>query len=183
MLASSLNGVQGTDMGKAYIGIGSNIDREKNIRTAVNKLSRLGASISISPVYESPAYGFEGENFYNLVVGLDTADSPQELARKLQQVEDEQGRVRNVPRFSSRTLDLDLLLYDNMVVHNEQLDLPREDVEAYAFVLFPLADIAADAIHPEKGIKISAIKENFDTSGLDIWKVNVDMTMGADLSA
>ncbi len=174
-MVSSLNGEPGPRMGTVYIGVGSNVDREINVRAAVDKLSRLGDSISVSPVYESPAYGFEGDNFYNLVVGLETTDSPQELTIKLQQIEDEQGRVRNGPRFSSRTLDLDLLLYDNLIIHNEQLDLPREDIESYAFVLFPLADIAADTMHPEKGIKISTLKENFDSSDSTLRKVYLDM--------
>ncbi len=163
------------DMGMAYIGIGSNVDREKNIHAAVNKLSTLGTNIRISPVYESPAFGFDGDNFYNLVVGLDTEDSPQQLTEKLQHIENEQGRLRDVPRFSSRTLDLDLLMYDDMVVHTEQMDLPREDIESYAFVLFPLADIAAETVHPEKGVKIGVIRESFDISGSTIWQVKFDL--------
>ncbi len=143
------------DMGMAYIGIGSNVDREKNIHAAVNKLSTLGTNIRISPVYESPAFGFDGDNFYNLVVGLDTEDSPQQLTEKLQHIENEQGRLRDV--------------------HTEQMDLPREDIESYAFVLFPLADIAAETVHPEKGVKIGVIRESFDISGSTIWQVKFDL--------
>jgi 2-amino-4-hydroxy-6-hydroxymethyldihydropteridine diphosphokinase len=182
-LGSSFNAGPEPKMGIAYIGIGSNVDRENNIRSAVNKLSRLGRSLQISPVYESPAYGFKGDNFYNLVVGLETVDTPEELNSKLQQIENEQGRDRTGPRFSSRTVDLDLLLYDNLVIHNDHLNLPRQDIESYEFVLFPLADIAAEFVHPEKGVKIGEIRVDFKSSNSDIWQVQMDLAVSGDLSA
>jgi 2-amino-4-hydroxy-6-hydroxymethyldihydropteridine diphosphokinase len=168
-------------MGLAYIGIGSNVEREQNIRSALTALSTLGSNLRISSVYESPAYGFAGDNFYNLVTGFETSFSPQDLSVKLGQIEDGLGRLRNVPRFSSRTLDLDLLLYDDLVIHEDSLDLPRSDIESYAFVLCPLAEIAADTLHPEKGLKISKIWAEFDKTEQKIWKVEVDLSIQEDL--
>lgn len=170
-------------MGRAFIGIGSNVDRENNINSAVSELSRLGSNLRISSVYESEAYGFSGDNFYNMVVGFDTSLSPQDLSARLEKIEDDHGRDRNVPRYSSRTLDLDLLLFDDLIIHNDSIDLPRADIESFAFVLCPLAEIAADTLHPEKRIKISQIWENFNSNGHKIWKADIKITAQQDIQA
>jgi 2-amino-4-hydroxy-6-hydroxymethyldihydropteridine diphosphokinase len=160
-------------MATAYIGIGSNVDRDENIRSGIQQLAELGSELIISTVYESKAYGFIGDNFYNLTVGLDTDLSALELNKLLREIEDNHGRLRNVSRFSSRTLDLDLLIYGDLVRHDKELDVPRQDILTYAFVLKPLAEIASDFIHPESMLKISKIWESFNKKDQELWPVTL----------
>ena len=137
-------------MAHAWVSIGSNIDREKNIALALVLLSKQYGAIEQSSVYESDAVGFDSEPFYNLVVGFHTEDSPQELQARLHAIEAESGRVRT-STLSARTLDLDLLLYDDLVIDTDGLALPRDDVTRYAFVLYPLVELAPDERHPVSG--------------------------------
>jgi 2-amino-4-hydroxy-6-hydroxymethyldihydropteridine diphosphokinase len=134
-----------------YVGVGSNIDRETNIRDGIHTLQEKFGKLTISSVYESKPFGFEGDNFFNLVVGFDTALSLEMVASTLREIEFQYGRERQEQRFLSRTLDLDLLLYGDLIRHDDDFDLPREDVKAYSFVLCPLAEIVGDLRHPEDG--------------------------------
>lgn len=136
-------------MPRVYVGIGSNIEREANIRSAVRDLAGRFGALNLSPVYECPPIGFTGGNFYNLVAGFDT-DTPVELLiDALHEVEQAHGRLRSGRRYESRTLDLDVLLYGNLVRHDQRVDIPRREILEYAFVLQPLAEIAPGHIHPE----------------------------------
>ena len=161
-------------MPRAYIGVGSNIDREANIRGGLHALRDRFGELTASKIYASAAVGFEGEDFYNLVVSLDTELSPAALVDELRQIEFAYGRKRNVPRFSSRTLDLDLLLYDDLIVDNEKFVIPREDIIKYAFVLRPLAEIAGDERHPQNGERYADLWDGFDQSNEQLREVTID---------
>ncbi|HSW51951.1 MAG TPA: 2-amino-4-hydroxy-6-hydroxymethyldihydropteridine diphosphokinase [Sulfuricaulis sp.] len=155
-------------MPRVYIGIGSNIDRENSIRGGVRELAAHYGSLTLSPVYESKALGFEGEDFFNLVAGFDSAESVERIKQVLAEIESRLGRVRGVERYSARTLDLDLLLYGDTVRHDRQVDLPHPDIRRYAFVLRPLADIAPDWRHPETGLSCAEMWQQFDGTGREI---------------
>lgn len=131
-----------------YIGIGSNIDAVRNIRSALAMLRLEFGELKLSTLYRNPAIGFAGEDFLNLVAGLTTQLPLPAVAQRLDYIEALHGRDTNKPKFSSRTLDLDLLIYGDMVHRQPGLDLPRGDVLRYAFVLKPLAELAGDALHP-----------------------------------
>lgn len=138
-------------MTRIYLSLGSNIEPEKNLRAALAELRARFGEILVSPVYRYAAVAFEGPDFLNLAVGFDSDLEPQALNDWLHALEDRHGRHRDVPRFSSRTLDADIVLYGNRVVKGPgHLEIPRSELE-HAFVLQPLADIAADVIHPVSG--------------------------------
>ena len=161
-------------MPRVHIGIGSNVDRENSIRGAVRELAALYGPLTLSPVYESKAHGFEGDNFYNLVAGINTAEPIDRIKESLSHIELRFGRSHRENRFSARTLDLDLLLYGDIVRHDSQVNLPHPDIQRYAFVLRPLADIAPDLRHPETGLTYVRMWEQFDSGKQEIWKTDFD---------
>ena len=149
-------------MPRVYISIGSNIEPARHVRLAVTALHEYYAELKLSSVYESEAVGFDGENFYNLVVGLDTEQDVNEVNRSLHEIEDRYGRERSGPRFSARTIDLDLLLYDDLIMQDGKLILPREEILQNAFVLWPLAEIAPELMHPVEKVSMAELWERFD---------------------
>lgn len=149
-------------MAWVYISLGSNIDREQLTRSGVAALRQRFGELQLSSVYKSVAVGFEGEDFYNMVIGLQTSEDANAVYKALRQIEDEHGRDRSGPRFSSRTLDLDLLLYDDLVMHEDKLQIPRDEILKRAFVLWPLAEIAAERVHPVVKQSYAELWEAFD---------------------
>ena len=148
-------------MAQVYVSVGSNLDRERNIVTALQLLTEHYGELQQSSVYESAAVGFDSAPFYNLVVGFTTQESPQVIQDQLHGIEDRCGRQRTAT-LSARTLDLDLLLYDDRVLTDGKLLLPREDINRYAFVLGPLAEIAATARHPLTAVSYADMWAAFD---------------------
>ncbi|VAW50434.1 2-amino-4-hydroxy-6-hydroxymethyldihydropteridinepyrophosphokinase [hydrothermal vent metagenome] len=136
-------------MATIYISLGSNINREENTRAGIAALKQAFGALTLSSVYESEAVGFDGSAFYNMVIACDVDTSVFETNQILRDIEDANGRDRNGPKFSSRTLDLDLLLYDDLILDEKGLKLPRGEILKNAFVLWPLAEIAPDLKHPE----------------------------------
>lgn len=158
-------------MTKAYVSVGSNIDREKNVAAALDRMKAEFGELECSRTWETAAVGFEGDAFYNLVVAFETDLSAQELAQLLRRMEDELGRDRSGGKFSSRSIDLDLLLYDDLVVDQDGLKLPRPEILEYAFVLCPLAEIAGDMKHPVTGFRFAMIWNQFDPTSQPMWPV------------
>jgi len=161
-------------MPRVYISIGSNVDRENSIRNAVRELTARYGPLVLSPVYESRAVGFTGENFYNLVAGFDTEETAGRVKETLGDIETACGRRREGPRFSPRTLDLDLLLYGDTVQHDGPIDVPHPDIRRYAFVLRPLADIAPGGRHPETGLVYEKMWQQFDKDKQELTAVDFE---------
>ena len=133
---------------RVYLSLGSNVDPEKNLRAAIAELRTRFGAIDLSPAYRYPAVGFEGPDFLNLAAGIDTGLEPQALNDWLHALEDRHGRRRDVPRYSSRTLDIDIVLYGERVIKGAgNLEVPRAEL-MQTFVLQPLVDIAPHALHP-----------------------------------
>ncbi|MEN8176198.1 MAG: 2-amino-4-hydroxy-6-hydroxymethyldihydropteridine diphosphokinase [Pseudomonadota bacterium] len=138
-------------MTRIWVSIGSNIERESNIRSALRLVGdRLGPAL-ISPVYESAAEGFDGPAFFNLVTGYDTDLPPEKLLQLFADIENSLGRRRGNKGLSSRPIDIDLLTYGDRVTEVDGRKIPREDILRYGFVLKPLADIAPEDRHPLTG--------------------------------
>ncbi len=160
-------------MPQIYLSLGSNIDRDKSIRRAVEQLTKRYGTLQISTVYESEAVGFEGDAFYNLVVGFESETGWQEIQQQLRQIEEENGRERGSEKFSPRTLDIDLLLYGNLDLQSQGVDLPRAEIFKYAFVLRPLAEIAAEVPHPQTGQGYGELWEKFDQQSQPLWEAEL----------
>lgn len=154
-----------------YISIGSNIDKEIHIPSALKALGRQFGHLKVSSIYETEAVGFVGDPFHNLIVQFESELSAKEVAKLLRQIELDHGRSRESQKFSARTLDLDLILYGEQVISDGRLQIPRDEIERYAFVLEPLAEIAADQKHPVTGKSYGELWQHFDKSGLKQRKI------------
>ena len=155
-------------MKRAYVSIGSNVDAEKNIVAAITALKNNFTNLELSTVYQNTAVGFDGDDFLNLVAGFDTSLTIPELVGFFHQVERAQGRQRDEKKFSSRTLDIDLLLYANEVFESGSISIPRDEILKYAFVLQPLAELVPDYIHPVLNRRIIDLWQAFDKKDLDM---------------
>ncbi|MBS3964927.1 MAG: 2-amino-4-hydroxy-6-hydroxymethyldihydropteridine diphosphokinase [Methylomonas sp.] len=165
-------------MPAGYISIGSNIDKANNIRSSINALQAVFGSIALSSIYETDAVGFMGESFYNLVVRFQSSLPAKQVAKQLKQIELEHGRHHHSQKFSPRTLDLDLILYGDEIIDEGRLQIPRDDIERYAFVLEPLTEIAGTEKHPVSGKTYAELWEAFDKTGLKRMKFNPDKLSG-----
>jgi len=160
---------------KILISLGSNIDKEENTRTGLDELSRSFGEIRVSKVYESESVGFSGDNFYNLVAMAYTSDNIQAVCLTLKTIEARCGRTRQSEKFSSRTLDLDLLTYDQRRCKKPVI-LPRDEITYNAFVLQPLADLVPDDVHPVLNLTYSQMWQDYDKSKQQLWPVNFEWT-------
>lgn len=154
---------------KVYLGLGSNQRPDFHIRQALDALRQRFGALRVSPVYESAAVGFSGDNFLNLVVEVETALSVGELLQALRTIENQNGRNRSAPRFSGRTLDIDILLYGEAVGMVDGVKLPREEILENAFVLRPLADLAPDLVHPQVQVTMATLWQQYDKSRQSLW--------------
>ncbi|MDA8897873.1 2-amino-4-hydroxy-6-hydroxymethyldihydropteridine diphosphokinase [Flavobacteriaceae bacterium] len=156
-----------------YIGLGSNIgNRFALLQEAVDSIdSSIGTILSVSKVYETPAWGFESEAFLNACIKIETKYTAFEVLEALLSIENKLGRDRN-PRegYQARPIDLDILLFKNDVISQKHLQLPHPRMELRQFVLTPLADIAASIVHPQLQKSIEELQQICeDDSVLSIW--------------
>ena len=158
-------------MARVYISVGTNIERRKHVLAALDALQGWFGDLILSPVYESEAVGFDGEPFLNLVVGVDTRLRVGELSVRFKQLEADNGRRRDLPKFSGRTLDLDILTYDDHVGQTDGVELPRGEILKNAFVLKPLADIAPDDLHPVCGQTYLQLWQSYDRNQ-KLWTID-----------
>jgi 2-amino-4-hydroxy-6-hydroxymethyldihydropteridine diphosphokinase len=142
-------------MARVYLSLGSNLEPQRYLPAAIASLRAHFGAITVSPAYRSRSVGFDGADFVNLAVGLDTDLSPEALNDWLHALEDGHGRRRDVPRYSDRTLDIDIVFYDALVLDGQgHLQIPRKELQ-HAFVLRPIADIAPAFRHPLSGLSMA----------------------------
>jgi 2-amino-4-hydroxy-6-hydroxymethyldihydropteridine diphosphokinase len=147
-----------------YVGAGSNVAPEHNIARAVEELRSAFPGARFSPWYRNRAAGFAGEDFINLVTGFDTPLPLRAVLAKLHAIETLCGRPRDAPRWAPRSMDLDVLLYGDLVCDEPGLRLPRPDLLKRAYMLGPLAALAPEVVHPTAGMTIGELWRRFDQS-------------------
>jgi len=146
-------------MANIYISLGSNVKREYYVQQGLIALAEAFylpfEQLKLSSLFESEAVGFSGNAFLNMVIGIKTSLSVEQVAITLREIEFCYGRANDAKKFSPRTLDLDLLLYDNLII-DSPAQLPRHEITENAFVLWPLSEVAPQVVHP-------IIKQNYYT--------------------
>ncbi len=158
-----------------YVGIGSNQDRDARLRAAIAALREAFGELELSPVYNSAAVGFDGSDFLNLVAGFQTELGAQAVVDVFRRIEDDLGRDRSLPKFASRPIDLDILLYDNLVMNLPGIRIPREEILEQAFVLRPLQDIAPDRLHPEAGESFAELWHQMEPGAPQMERYPIDL--------
>ncbi len=160
-------------MARVFVSVGSNVDRERHIGLALGLLRARFGELQISSVYESASVGFDGDPFFNLVVGFDCDSEPRPIVTALREIERRCGRRRGGKRFGPRTMDLDLLMVGDRVVRDQGIVLPREEIGSQAFVLCPLAEIAGGRRHPLSGDTLAAMWARIEGNAGGLRKVNL----------
>ena len=149
-------------MATVYLGLGTNLgDKEANLRTAIYKLQeRIGKQVSLSSFYETAPWGFESDHsFLNAAIGLETSLSPIEILHITQEIEKELGRTKKSINgsYSDRLIDIDILLYDTLVLQTPELTIPHPLMTERDFVMNPLIEIAGNVIHPTRQKTLSEL--------------------------
>ena len=168
-------------MARVLVSIGSNTDRETYIANCLDALQARFKELEVSAVFESDAVGFDGPGFYNLVALFETDLSVGELNSELKQIEDDNGRCRKDPKFSSRTLDIDILTYDALIGEIDGVTLPRGEITENAFVLWPLARLTPKERHPVLAETYQQLWQDFDKDKQQIEQVSF-IWQGRDIS-
>jgi 2-amino-4-hydroxy-6-hydroxymethyldihydropteridine diphosphokinase len=145
-----------------YVGAGSNIDPVDNLRVACRELEQVFGPLALSSVYRTAPIGFDGPDFLNMVIAFSTRKGWAAVNTELARIQVITGREIDTGRYTSRTLDLDLLLYGDLVIDGPEISLPRSDITRYAFVLRPLAELAPDLEHPVKHATMRELLDQFN---------------------
>ena len=149
-------------MPEVYVAAGSNVEPERHMQQAVIELAAAFPGARFSSWYRNRAVGFDGDDFINLVAGFGTALPVDAVLERLHAIEGRCGRGRDAPRWAPRSMDLDVLLYGDLVCESPGLKLPRPDLVKRAYMLGPLAEIAPQVVHPTAGLTIGELWHRFD---------------------
>ncbi|MGX5202847.1 2-amino-4-hydroxy-6-hydroxymethyldihydropteridine diphosphokinase [Aliikangiella sp. IMCC44632] len=152
---------------KAFLGLGSNISPQQHIAMAKQALTNQYSQVRFSRSFKSKAVGFEGDDFINLVAEIETKSTLVELIEEIKLLEDQLGRVREGDKFSSRHIDIDILLYADHVCQ-QPIVLPRPEIRESAYVLWPLAELAPDLVEPGGSKSYAQLWQAFDAASQPI---------------
>jgi 2-amino-4-hydroxy-6-hydroxymethyldihydropteridine diphosphokinase len=163
-------------MPRVFVAAGSNVEPQRNLAKAAAELAREFPDIQFSPWYRNKAVGFEGEDFINFVVGFTTPLPVHEVVAKLRTIETLCGRPPGAPKWAPRSMDLDILLYGDLVHEEPGLTLPRPDLLKRPFMLGPMADLAPDLQHPTANATIGELWQRFDRASHTMTRVPASFT-------
>jgi 2-amino-4-hydroxy-6-hydroxymethyldihydropteridine diphosphokinase len=149
-------------MPRVFVAAGSNIEPRRNLAQASRALEQAFPDVRFSPWYQNKAVGFEGDDFINFVAGFSTDLSVHEVVKRLREIETACGRPREAPKWAPRSMDLDILLYGDLVHEEPGLKLPRPDLVKRPFMLGPMADLAPEIVHPTLHLSIGELWHRFD---------------------
>lgn len=155
---------------QAYLALGSNLgDRAAHLAAAIQALRPAIQPLLLSPIYETPPWGYlDQPAFLNQVAWVETNAAPLELLLHLKQIEADLGRLPSV-RYGPRCIDLDILIYDTLVIEDPLLTLPHARLHERAFVLVPLSDLAPNLCHPRLGTRLETLRQQLDCSGIILY--------------
>jgi 2-amino-4-hydroxy-6-hydroxymethyldihydropteridine diphosphokinase len=159
---------------RVFVAAGSNVEPEKNLARACADIAHSWHDAVFSSAYRNVAVGFDGPDFINLVTGFSTAQPLDAVIAHLRAIETQCGRPRYAPKWASRTMDLDVLLFGDRVEKTTEYTLPRPDLLKRPYMLGPLAEIAPEVVHPTEKRTIAALWEAFDRDGHAMTPVKID---------
>ena len=165
-------------MPRVFLNIGSNIDRDDNIRSGLKSLNKAFGELKLSSVYESEPVGFDGACFYNMAASFDTDLSLSDVIQVLKAIEDVHGRVRGEIHFAPRTLDIDVVSYGELIGFHDGVELPRPELYYNGFVLWPMSELASNDIDKKTGLSYAALwqqKKHQIEQQQKVWQVSVDL--------
>lgn len=149
-------------MPRVFVAAGSNIEPERNLAKAARLMAEAFPDVRFSPWYRNKAVGFEGADFINFVAGFSSDLSVHDVIARLREIETACGRPPGAPKWAPRAMDLDILLYGDMVHEEPGLKLPRPDLVRRPFMLGPMADLAPEVVHPTLHVTIGDLWKQFD---------------------
>ena len=161
-------------MNDVYVAAGSNVEPAKYLARALRDLAAAYGPLTLSPAYRNQAVGFTGDDFINLVVGFRTEDDVGQVRRQLQKIEAACDRPPDAPKWAPRTMDLDILLFGDLVSDAPGLKIPRPDLVKRPYMLRPIADIAPDVRHPLLGKTLRELWESFEGDAHSMVEVSLD---------
>jgi 2-amino-4-hydroxy-6-hydroxymethyldihydropteridine diphosphokinase len=158
-------------MPRVFVAAGSNVDPEKNLALATREMQRSFPDLRFSPWYRNQAVGFEGADFINYVAGFNSGLSVHDVVARLRDIEELCGRPRGAPKYEPRSMDLDILLYGDLICEEPGLKLPRPDLVRRPFMLGPMADLAPEVMHPTLHVTIGELWRSFDQAAHPMTRV------------
>lgn len=162
-------------MPRVFVAAGSNINAERNLRLASRELVRAFGQVEFSPAYRNVAAGFEGDDFINFVAAFDSERPVREVVAELQRIEGLCGRERDAPKWAPRSMDLDILLYGDVVCDEPGLILPRPDLLKRAYMLGPMADIGGAVVHPLRHQTIAELWSACDRAAHPLTRIDLPL--------
>ena len=162
-------------MATVFLGIGSNESPEENLQLAIRELRSRYGELELSPIYKSASVGFSGADFLNLVLRFQSDATARSICNEIELIHNLAGRVRGSDKWESRPLDIDLLLYNDLIEDERPVRVPRDDILRYSFVLRPIAELAPSHVHPVTGKTLLEHWQGFDAASHPLEEIHVEM--------
>lgn len=162
-------------MATVFLGIGSNESPEENLRLAIRELRHRFGELELSSVYKSTSVGFDGADFLNLVLRFQSDVSALSICTEIELIHNLAGRVRGSNKWESRPLDIDLLLYNDLILDERPVRVPRDDILQYSFVLRPISELAPAQKHPVTGRTLLEHWQEFDAASHPLEEISVNL--------